>query len=446
MNTITRRRTWALALICVLSVATMGLFYRFGPWETPSRAASKLLNDEVAPDRASGTDGLIAGWVQKLKQNPQDGDGWTSLGEAFMQKGRESLDVRYYGRAQTAFEKALALRSTNVSAIVGMASVKGSRHEFDQSIDWANKAVALDPGNVGAFGVLGDAALEMGDYEKAYERYQKMIDARPDLSSYSRGAYLLYLTGDTRKAIWLMRKAIAAGAPYAENTAWCRAQLALMLWGTGALEPAEQTLNEALERTPQNPHLLLAMGKVKTSRRDYQAAIDAYKRAIAVAPQHETVAALGDLYRLLGQEQEAQKQFLLIEQIHQLNKAQGVRGDMQIARFYADHDSHLSEAVKMAEEEFKLRPNVFAADALAWSYYKNARYKDARKTIAKALSQRTPDANILFHAGMIYAKEGDHQTAQKYLYEALSLNPTFHPVFAPAAVDTLKELGAGKKS
>jgi len=47
---------------------------------------------------------------------------------------------------------------------------------------------------------------------------------------------------------------------------------------------------------------------------------------------------------------------------------------------------------------------------------------------------------------MIYAKEGDHQTAQKYLYEALSLNPTFHPVFAPAAVDTLKELGAGKKS
>jgi len=88
----------------------MGLFYRFGPWETPSRAASKLLNDEVAPDRASATDGLIAGWVQKLKQNPQDGDGWTSLGEAFMQKGRESLDVRYYGRAQTAFDKALALR------------------------------------------------------------------------------------------------------------------------------------------------------------------------------------------------------------------------------------------------------------------------------------------------------------------------------------------------
>ena len=41
-----------------------------------------------------------------------------------------------------------------------------------------------------AYGLLGDAAVEMGDYEAAFKHYQKMLDIRPDLSSYSRGAHL----------------------------------------------------------------------------------------------------------------------------------------------------------------------------------------------------------------------------------------------------------------
>ena len=55
-----------------------------------------------------------------------------------------------------------------------------------------------------AFSTASDAALEMGDYEAAFEHYQKMMDLRPNLASYSRGAHLLYLTGDVRKATWLM--------------------------------------------------------------------------------------------------------------------------------------------------------------------------------------------------------------------------------------------------
>jgi Flp pilus assembly protein TadD len=85
---------------------------------------------------------------------------------------------------------------------------------------------------------------------------------------------------------------------------------------------------------------------------------------------------------------------------------------------------------------------VFVADALAWTYYKNGRYSDARRVVAKALAQRTPDASLLFHAGMIHAKLGDRVTAQRQLAQALSLNPAFDPIDAPIAVATLAELGA----
>src|SRR5215469_2965721 len=118
-----------------------------------------------------------------------------------------------------------------------------------------------------------------------------MLDLHPDLSSYSRGAHLLYLRGDVRKAAWLMGKAIAAGAPYAENTAWCCAQLALIHFSNGNILGAEQVLREALAKTPNNYHLLAASGKVKAGLKDFAAAIACYQKASAMAPRYEAVAA-----------------------------------------------------------------------------------------------------------------------------------------------------------
>jgi tetratricopeptide (TPR) repeat protein len=428
-----------LILCLALCLAAVGAWR---VWHKNATTEPDALSAIPQPRSDSPTDQTIAAWSKKVKQNLEDDAAWVNLGDALMQKARETADVGYYSRAEAVYRKALSLNPENVSATVGVAWVYGSRHEFEQSIEWANKAIAMDAKNPGAYGLLGDAAVEMGDYEAAFEHYQKMIDLRPDLSSYSRGAHLLHLTGDTRKAIWLMEQAIAAGGPYAENTVWCRAQLALMLWGGGMLLPAEQTLQKALEQSPNNAASLAAMGKIKASQKDYSAAIDYYKKAIAIAPQHEYAVALGELYTLTGQKEEAEKQYALVEEIARLNKANGVRGDIQIARFYADHDRNLTQALEEAETVYQTRKNVFVADTLAWCYYKNGRYEEAGKTIRKALSQQTPDANILFHAGMIYARLGDRPEAEKYLYQALSLNPNFHLIYAPVAADALKQLGA----
>ncbi len=391
--------------------------------------------------RRSPTDEAIARWTQRTTAAPNEPDAWVSLGDAFMQKARETADPGYYRRAEAAYHKALAGGPRHVGALVGLAWVHGGLHEFEQSTEWARKTLAVDSSSQSAHGLLGDAALELGDYDAALEHYQKMLDIRPDLASYSRGAQLLWLTGDARKALWMMDKAVKSGGPYAENTSWARAQLGLMLWRQGALLAAEQTLDAALKATPENYHVLAAMAKVKAARQDYPAAIDHLKRANAVVPQLETVVALGDLYAVTGQKEEAEKQYALVATINQLNRANGARIDLQMAKFYADHDRNLAQAVQDAEEAFRTRKNVYAADTLAWCYYKTERYEDARKTIRKALARRTPDAEILFHAGMIHAKLGDRATAQRYLYQALSLNPHFHPAHATTASATLAQLG-----
>jgi tetratricopeptide (TPR) repeat protein len=413
-------------------------------WWRPARAASpaELLEAIPLTTGSSETDKSLALWAARARQGPHSLLAWTNLGDVLMQKARETMDVTYYGRAETAFRRALEISPDNTAAMTGIAWVHGSRHEFNQSIDWARKALASEPKSHEAYGLLGDAAIELGDYEAAFKHYQKMLDIRPDLSSYSRGAHLLFLTGDTRKAIWLMEKAIAAGAAHAENTAWCRAQLALMLWHTGALLAAEQTAEAGLVRAPGNFHLLSAMGRIKTAKGDFISAIEYYKRASATAPHHDVVVALGDLYALSGRHDEAQKQYALVEAVHEANRGNGVKGRVELARFYADHDRKLEEALAIAEQEYKEWPNPVVADTLAWCYYKNGRYEDARRVIAEALEPGTTDASILFHAGMIHEKLGQRSAAQQFLYRAVNLNPNFHPVYAKVATDMLTRLGS----
>ena len=206
----------------------------------------------AAQGATSPTDLEITKTSALVSTKPESPEAWSRYGEALMQKGRETGDAAYAGRAEAAFRKTLALSPKRLDALVGMAWVHGVRHEFEASIDWAQKALAVDAKSTAAYGLLGDAAVEMGDYERAFESYQKMLDIRPDLASYGRSAHLLHLTGDTRKASFLMYKAIQAGSPYAENTAWCRAQLALMMFSEGAYMPAQKLLEEGLTKNPND--------------------------------------------------------------------------------------------------------------------------------------------------------------------------------------------------
>ena len=391
---------------------------------------------------SSATDNEVSKAAADAAKRPASEDAWIRLADALMQKGRETADVAYCNRAEGAYKKALKINPKLVQGMIGMAWVNGVRHQFEVSIDWAGKALAIDPQCVAAFGFIGDAAVEMGNYAQAYAQYQKMLDLRPDLSSYGRSAHLLQVMGDTRRASWLMVKAIQAGSPYGENTAWCRSQLALMLFSQGAYVPAEQVLAEGLKRTPNDYRVLAAMGKVKAAEKDYPAAIEYYRKSIEIAPQQDVVAALGDLYTLAGKPEEANEQYALVESIARLNKANGVTGDMLTAKFYADHDRNLPEALRMAEEEYKTRKNVYVADTLAWCDYKNGRTEEAEKYIRIALSHGTPEAAFHFHKAMIYAKAGDRSIAQLALYQALSINPNFDVLQTPLAMKAIQELGA----
>jgi tetratricopeptide (TPR) repeat protein len=230
-----------------------------------------------------------------------------------------------------------------------------------------------------------------------------------------------------------------------------------MCLNTGSLVIAERQAELAMAEAPKLPRVLLLMGRVRSAHQDYPAAIEFYRRSVELAPTHDALVALGVLYALTGRAEEAGRIYGRVIALHHsdgfAHTHGGVShrhapetGNIQLARFLADHDRNLDEALESAEAAANTFTNVFVMDTLAWCHYRKGDLARARETITKALRWNTPDATIHFHAGMIGAGLGDHAFARTHLYQALNLNPHFHPADANLAARTLKSLAAASVS
>jgi tetratricopeptide (TPR) repeat protein len=380
-------------------------------------------------------------------------ESWIREGDAAMQRSRDHLDPSFYAPAEAAYRRALAADPRSAAAMVGLAWVHNSEHEFAEGRRWAEAALAIDPSNPDAFALIGDGAIELGDYDAASVAFQKALDIRPDLSSYSRAANLLWLTGDAERARSLMRLAIAAGGPAAENTAWCRAQLALMMLNAGEVDAAQVLLVDALQLAPANAHLLAAAGRMHAARGETEAAIEACRKSIEIAPTHQALATLAQVYEDAGRDEEARAQFETVVAFHTVHAGGHSHGDShfhlhgpghasaELALFLADRDRNIPFGLSSAREAHAAFPNVFAADALAWCLFKAGRVEEAKTAIAEALRLGTPAAEIHFHAGMIFSHLGEAEIARTHLNRALALNPAFHSQQARVALEELSRLG-----
>ena len=76
------------------------------------------------------------------------------------------------------------------------------------------------------YGVLGDAHLELGDYDEAFDAFDRMMQLRPGAASYARVAYARELQGNLNGALESMRLAAEASeGGDVEAIAWYHSQV-----------------------------------------------------------------------------------------------------------------------------------------------------------------------------------------------------------------------------
>jgi tetratricopeptide (TPR) repeat protein len=256
-------------------------------------------------------------------------------------------------------------------------------------------------------------------------------------------SFLRFIAGDSPAAIKLMLSAVQTATETrmpAENIAWSQYQLGEEFFQTGQIADAEQAYLAALDHYPGYYRALAGLAKVRGAQGRYRDAIELYNGAIATVPYPEYAAALGDVYQKLSDSQHAAKEYALVEFIGRLSQINQQIHNRDLALFYADHGIKLSDAVVLAQKELEVRHDVYTWDVLAWALFKHGDSKEAAAAMSHALEPGTVDAQLFFHAGMIYAGLGDAAQAKDFLRRALQTNPHFHPLHAEMARQTLARL------
>jgi tetratricopeptide (TPR) repeat protein len=383
----------------------------------------------------------ITAGARLLNGSPIDvaaADAAATEGAGYLQKARETGDPTYYGKAEAAFSAALRYDPQSVDGMIGKSSLALARHQFHDALALGEQAHAVAPDRALVYGVIGDAQVELGMYDDAAATMQAMIDRRPDLSSYSRASYIRELHGDIAGAIELMDQAVQSGSGSLENVEWVRVQLGNLYFNKGDLANAESQYQHALADLPTYGYALAGLAHVRAAQGRYDEAVALYNQAINRVPLPEFVIALGETQQAAGHAADAAQQYGLVRVIEQLFKANGVNTDMELALFEADHGD-ATQAVAQARTAYAERPNVKAADTLAWTLSQAGQQAEAQRYMTEALKLGSQDALFYYHAGMIAYRAGDMTGARARLSQALALNPYFSLIYAPLAQQTLAQ-------
>ena len=414
---------WVAAFAAVVAaVGGARLLARSEPLDLPAAL-------ERVFDRRSDGERAVAAALARLNNSPGDARAMAGLAAAYLFRARETADPSYYAKAGALLDRATALAPDEADVALTAGSLALSRHDFTAGLRWAEVAARSAPDRPAVYGVMTDALVELGRYDEAIGSAQRMVDLRPDLPSLSRIAYLRELHGDLDGAIDAMRRAVEAGAPRTEATAWTEVQLGHLYFAKNDLAAADHAYASSLQRVDGYVYGLAGTARVRAARGDLAGAAALYEDAARRLPVPDVVIALGDVYARMGDGARAQQQFALVGAMQQLLAANGVRNDADLALFDLDHGIANAAALPTAAAEYAIRPSTTVALILAWAEYKSGETAAALRHANEALRLGSRDPLTLYRAGVIADAAGDHLRAASLLRASSELNPRFSTLF-----------------
>ena len=352
-------------LIGGVVAATAVLVVGFAQWPAPEsvRGSSRrpLLNGRgAATSTADGLASRAAEMQGRLDADPEDVEAGIVLAEVLLRQSRASATSAPAVRAEQALRGVLRVSPSNHAAQRMLGATLLSLHRFGEALEAGHRARDQQPDDAWSYGVIGDAALELGDYDAAFGAFQQMMDCRPGAPAYARASYARELQGDVEGALQSMQMALNATSPGdPEARAWALVQLGELLLRMGRTAEAERHLMLADRAYPGYVLAASGLARVALVRGDTQGAIDRIARLLERAPSLQLAATMGDLHHRQRRDDEAERYYVLAETI---GRQQG--SDESLAGFLAERDRRNGEAVALARKAAAARRDIFTMDAL----------------------------------------------------------------------------------
>jgi len=439
-----RRLALVIALAVVMTVlgAVIG---RYHPPSDPDPAAagpgSAALSALLAPpvlDAAGGSKALSS-LQERLRTLPDDWNSWANLGLLYTAQARLTADPSFYAKADGAFAASLRLHpDDNAAATTGKATLAASRHDFTGALALTQAADGANAYSAPNLGVMTDALIELGRYPEAFESLQRMVDLKPGVASYTRVSYAYELRGDLEGARFALDRALVVATNPAD-IAFVQQYLGELAFNSGDLATASQHVTAGLAVAPDYVPLLAGRARVEAAQGQTEAALKDWALVTTRLPQPTYLIEYADLLTALGRTQDADAQYALVAATAALYRAAGANVDLELSLYDADH-SRGQDALRAAQTQIDQRHSSAVEDAYAWALHAVGRDAEALPHATAAAALGMKNALFAYHRGMIEKALGHDAEAKTSLGTAMTQNPHFSPLQAPAAQAALDEL------
>ena len=428
----------AVSVISTLLVVALLAMVAYATWRDTTPALTRWQPLVGTPGAASSSRADLARSADALRARLADEPGepgaTVALAAVLLRQARVDSNPALAREAETVVRTALDRDPLDYQTRRTLATVLLSQHRFREAIVIAEETRALNPDDAWNHGVIGDASLELGEYDAAWAAYDTMMRIRPSAQAYARVAHALELSGDLERALETMQmSAEATSAHDPEALAWHYAQLGHLQFELGRLDDADREYRRAAFVFPGHPYALAGRIRVTAAAGRYHDALALARPLLEQTGSPEIAAQVGDLHAALGDARAAARYYDEAERLERDGWTWEEPQPGALARLLGDRDRRADEAVALAEQALAHRRDIFSEDALAWACFRAGRMEQASAASARALRTGTRDRRILYHAAAIRHALDDDDAARELLDRALDGHPTFDLVNAPAA-------------
>ena len=175
----TRTSVIVYALSVFIPVGAVAFYLLVGnPKALSSAPAATGPPSAAQPERQMSPQQIAANvdkLAERLKQNPNDAQGWLMLARSYIMLER-------YAEAAKAYERATALNANDADLWADYAealALSNGQNLAGKPTEAINRALQVDPSNQRALNLAGSAAFQAGDYQKAISYWQQLLKQLP---------------------------------------------------------------------------------------------------------------------------------------------------------------------------------------------------------------------------------------------------------------------------